>query len=96
MIVDYVRKNFHWAVYWGVILQCAGGLMCPIRSYPFLGILGWLITIIGTILLLAGFAFYVKSKGRSIAWSLLALLSIVGWIILIFLKDKSSVAPAKE
>jgi len=96
MIVDYIRKNFHWAVYWGVILQCAGGLMCPIRSYPLLAILGWLITIIGTILLLAGFTFYAKSKGRSIAWSLLAILPIVGWIILILLRDKSSVAFAKE
>jgi hypothetical protein len=96
MIVDYIQKNFHRAVYSGVILQCAGGLTCPIHSYPLLAIFGWLITIVGTILLLAGFAFYVKSKGRSIAWSFLALLSIVGWIILIFLKDKSSVAPAKE
>jgi hypothetical protein len=31
----------------------------------------------------------VRSKGRSPAWCLLALLSIIGWVILIFLKDKS-------
>ena len=96
MIIDYIRNNFHWAVYWGVILQIAGGLIHPTRSYPLFAIFGWLITIIGTILLLVGFAFYAKSKGRSIAWSLLALLSIVGWVILILLGDKSSMAPAKK
>ena len=96
MIVDCVRRNFHWVVYWGMILQFAGGTTHAIHSNSLLSILGWLITMIGTILLLVGFSFYVKSKGRNAGWSLFAFLSIVGWIILILLKDKSSMVPAKE
>jgi hypothetical protein len=96
MLIDYIQKNFHWAVIWGIILQCAGGLMSPIRSYALLAVLGWLIAVIGTVLSLAGFAFYSKSKNRSPLWCLLALLWIVGWFILILLKDKSSETSVKK
>jgi len=63
--------------------------MTPIRNYPLLAIFGWLIILIGTILLLVGFAFYLKSKNRHLGWCLFALLSIFGWIVLILLKDKT-------
>lgn len=51
--------------------------------------LGWSIYLLGTALLLIGFGFYVRVKGRSPAWCLLALFSLIGWVILILLKDKS-------
>jgi len=96
MIVSYIRKNFYWAVYWGIILQIGGGLTHSIYSYPLLATFGWLITLTGTILLLVGFAFYTKSKGRHPAWSLLALFSIIGWVVLILLKDKTQQPLSKE
>jgi hypothetical protein len=88
-MVDCIRKNFYWCIFWGFVLQCVGGSVTAMsHSLPFI-VLGWSIYIAGTALLLIGFSFYVRSKGRSQAWCLLAMLSIIGWVILILLKDKS-------
>ncbi len=46
-----------------------------------------IIIIIGTILLLFGFAYYAKAKGRHPAWCLMAFLSLIGLIVLGLLKD---------
>ena len=92
MIRDYVRDNFHQCVIWGIILQCLGGLVPLAASRPFLALLGWLMLSSGTLLLVIGFAYYAKAKGRSPAWSLLGLASIVGWIVLLFLTAKSDSA----
>jgi len=62
----------------GIVIQVAGkitGLM-PL-------------TIAGSVLLIAGLGFYAMAKERSPAWGLLGLLSILGIIILAFLKDES-------
>ncbi len=83
MIIDYFRKNFYWAVFLGIILQCAGNFMLGMQF-------GWLILLIGTALLLIGFAFYVKLKGWYPAWCLLALIPIIGWIALILLKNRTN------
>jgi hypothetical protein len=88
MIRNYIRDHFHRCVIWGVILQCLGGLVPLALSRPLLALLGWLMLLTGTVLLLIGFAFYAKAKGRSPAWSLLSLASIIGWIILISLTAK--------
>jgi len=94
---DYLRKNFYWCIFGGFALQCVGGSfqclggsMSQTRTYPPLIIFGWAIYLAGTALLLIGFAFYAKSKGRNPVWSLLALASIIGWVILIFLKPKNT------
>lgn len=58
----------------GLLLQI-GGVEYPILS------------LIGTILLLIGLAFYAKAKGRHPAWCLLGLFSIFGIIGLALLKD---------
>ncbi|OHB63409.1 MAG: hypothetical protein A2Y76_13970 [Planctomycetes bacterium RBG_13_60_9] len=90
MIGHYIRDNFHWCVIWGIILQCLGGLIPLAPSRPLLTVLGWLMLAAGTLLMLVGFAFYAKAKGRSPAWSLLSLASILGWIVLISLTAKPS------
>lgn len=95
MIINKIQNNFYPAIWVGIILQCAGRLIIPVHNNLVLAILGWLVTIIGTLLVLFGFAFYAKSKGRNQAWCLLALLSVIGWIILICLKDKSADAFVK-
>ncbi len=88
MVLDYIRKNFYECVFWGFVLQCVGGSLIAIpHSLPLI-LLGWSIYVAGAVLLLIGFGFYVKSKGRSPAWCLLAPLSIIGWVILILLRDK--------
>ena len=49
--------------------------------------LGLLVSLVGTGLLMAGLAFYALAKGRSPAWCLMGLLSIIGLIVLACLKD---------
>jgi hypothetical protein len=44
---------------------------------------------VGTGLLIAGFCYYAKAKGRSGAWGLVAFLSCIGLIILVCLEDKT-------
>ena len=47
------------------------------------------IIIIGTLLLLLGFAYYAKAKGRNPAWASMAFFSVIGIIVLACLKDKT-------
>ena len=62
----------------GLLLQIVGN----VAGQP-------LVTILGTILLLVGLAYYAKAKGRSKAWCLMAFLSLIGLIVLACLKDKA-------
>ncbi len=50
---------------------------------------GFLVTVLGTVLLLVGLAYYAKAKGRHPAWCLAALLSWVGLIVLGVLSGKA-------
>jgi len=84
-----IAKNFYWCIFWGFVLQCVGGSVIAMsHSLPVI-VFGWLIYVAGTAILLIGFGVYVRSKGRSPAWSVFALLSLVGWLVLILLKDKT-------
>ena len=42
-------------------------------------------------MVLVGFAYYAKAKGRNPLWCLAAFLSLIGLIILALLKDESGV-----
>jgi multisubunit Na+/H+ antiporter MnhB subunit len=88
VIRNCVRDNFHWCVIWGIVLQCLGGFVPLASSHPLLALLGWLMLSTGTLLVLIGFAYYAKAKRRSPAWALLALASIIGWLILLSLAAK--------
>ena len=48
-----------------------------------------LVSLVGAILFLVGLAFYAKAKGRHPAWGLVGLLSLIGLIVLVCLKDTS-------
>jgi hypothetical protein len=117
VVRDYLRKNFYWCIFWGIILQIAGSLLRPVHIYQiagnflrpvhtyrqeftilttFMTILSYLFFISGIALLLLGFYFYVKSKHRHSIWCLFALLPIIGWIVLVLLKDKNPLPLSKE
>lgn len=49
----------------------------------------WPVLVLGTILLIAGLAYYAMAKGRSPAWGLMGFLSILGLAILACLKDET-------
>jgi hypothetical protein len=89
MIQHYNRKSFYFGIP-GLILQIAGNITTNFFKEQFpLAAIGVLALFAGTGLLIAGFAYYAKAKGRHPAWCLMALLSIIGLIILGLLKDKS-------
>ena len=88
MIKEYNRKSFYLGIP-GIILQIGGRFVTD--SIGETTNLGVLISLVGTALLITGFVFYAKAKGRHPAWSLLAFLSIIGLIALACLKDKSAV-----
>ena len=82
MIKEYNRKSFCFGIP-GIILQIGG-------NFIMTGNVATAISLIGTALLLIGFVFYAKAKGRHPAWCLFAFLSIIGLIVLACLKDKSA------
>lgn len=51
--------------------------------------LGGVIRVAGGVLVIVGCCFYAKSKGYSATWGLLGILSIIGLLILICLKDRT-------
>jgi hypothetical protein len=91
MTAGWFEKNFFGCIFWGVILNIGGGLLSACRLYPFLVILGWIMLAVGIGLLMAGLAFYARSKGRHPAWCLLGLFSLPGLLIIVLLPhgDKS-------
>jgi len=71
----------------GLVMQIAGRFMMGGEQDTLVV----LMTLLGTVMLLVGFAYYAKAKGRSPVWCLAAFLSLIGLIILGLLKDKSGV-----
>ena len=71
----------------GIITQIAGRFMMDGEQQT----LGVLMTLGGTVMVLVGFAYYAKAKGRSPVWCLAAFLSLIGLIVLGMLKDNSGV-----
>ena len=78
MIANYNNLSFVVGVP-GIILQILGALT------PGPGL-----ELLGTVLLTLGLAYYAMAKGRSPAWCLLGLLSIIGIVLLACLDDKST------
>jgi glycerol uptake facilitator-like aquaporin len=77
----------------GLILQIAGNVM--MRSGPDKEGVGLLVGIIGTALLMGGLMMYARAKGRSPAWGLMGLLSIIGLIVLAMLEDRAPSGKAR-
>jgi hypothetical protein len=70
----------------GLLLQIGGNFWAA----PYFGgqlAVGRSVMALGTLLLIAGLAFYAKAKGRHPAWGLLGLLSFIGLILLACLSD---------
>ena len=75
MIAKYNKLSFVWAIP-GLIIQFAGALI----ENP-------LIQLVGAAFVIVGLSYYAKAKGRTPAWGLMGILSIVGLIVLACLKD---------
>ena len=71
----------------GIIIQVAAQLMMQGEQSN----LGLLVSLIGTVMVLIGFAYYAKAKGRNPLWCIVGVLSCLGLLIMALLKDKSGV-----
>ena len=71
----------------GIIIQVAAQMMLQGEQAS----LGLLVSLIGTVMVLIGFAYYAKAKGRNPLWCLVGLFSCLGLFIMALLKDKSGV-----
>ena len=71
----------------GFLLQSAGTILTDYMKNE--NTIGYLFVLIGSSLLMVGFAFYAKAKGRHPAWCLMTFLSLLGLIILATLTDKT-------
>jgi uncharacterized membrane protein HdeD (DUF308 family) len=79
----------------GVVLQTAGYLWAVSQDRLFISVVDYdqyppaagAITIIGSIMLLAGLALYAQAKGRTRWWGLMGLFSIFGLVVLALLPD---------
>ena len=86
MIKRYNNMSFVFGAP-GLVIQAVGNVMLSTQPRSSLGIVLFLG---GTLLLLTGFSYYAKAKGRHPAWCLMAFLSCFGVFVLAFLKDKSN------
>ncbi len=87
MIARYNRSSLLFHVP-GVILQLVAGSAIGSQLKDLM-LLGWLSWVFGTVLLAIGLAYDAKAKGRSLAWCLMAFLSIWGVFVLALLEDRS-------
>jgi hypothetical protein len=72
----------------GLVLQFIGVLAVRMNSDPrHPSIFGGVTATLGLVMLMAGFAYYAKSKGHNPAWCLMAFLSLIGLIVLACLPD---------
>ncbi len=85
MIARYNNLSFVFALP-GFVLQIIGRMWC---DSPEKFQLGLLTLVVGTGLVLLGFANYAKSRGRHPAWCLLAFLWFPGLVILAMLDDRT-------
>ena len=88
MFGKWFERRFFECIFWGVILNIGGGLLSICWSHPFLEILGYFMVVTGIGLMMAGLAFYSRSKGRHPAWCILGLLSILGLLVIVLLPPK--------
>jgi hypothetical protein len=88
MIAHYNNKSLALGIP-GLILQIGGNIGTRATESPGVVSLMLLASLVGTVLLMVGLAYYAKAKGRSPWWCLMGFLSLIGLIVLAFLKDKA-------
>lgn len=72
----------------GLLLKIAAGIALSLTNLPLL-LLGT-VSFIGFVVFVIGCYYYAKGKGRSGLWALIGVLSLIGFIILLVLPDKSN------
>lgn len=86
MIAQYNRTSLWWGIP-GLLLRWIG--------VSVLGTAGVVMIVLGTIMLIVGFAYYAKAKARRPAWCLMGFAGLIGLIVLGLLKDRARQADAR-
>ena len=87
MIAKYNRRSFHWGVP-GLILQGVGPMLFMTWEGEAIVFLGSSLALLGLVLLMIGFGYYVKAKDQHPAWAGMALFSWLGIFVLARLPDR--------
>lgn len=71
----------------GLLIEIAASIAISSTNLPLV-ILGS-VSLLGLLIFVLGCYFYAKGKGRSAIWAILGVFSLIGFIILLVLPDKS-------
>ena len=85
MIQEYKGKT-NLFILLGIAVQFGGAAVASAVGSDVLSILS---RIGGAILFVSGCCYYAKGKGYHVAWGLLGLLSLIGLLVLVCLRDKN-------
>lgn len=88
MIQEYKGKT-NLLILLGLAVQFGGAVIASAVGADGLSIL---FRIGGAILFVSGCCYYAKGKGYHVAWGLLGLLSLIGLLVLVCLRDKNKTA----
>jgi len=74
----------------GLVAQVPGFILLQNHQPPDSnGILGLILLIGGSLMVITGFGYYAKAKGRSPIWGILGFIGFPGLLLLAILKDRS-------
>ncbi len=83
------RKGSLWSLA-GFALEILGVLAdLPHRGIGFSSVVALAATVTGAAFFVVGVYYLARAKGRSPAWAILGLLSLLGWILVAFLEDRT-------
>ena len=94
MIAKYNRRSLYWGIpgAWlhlcsamTMVAQAGGGADSTVSQAERLG--GMSVVLLGTVLLMIGFYYYARAKGRTGFWWLFGLIGPIGIVVLVCLKD---------
>lgn len=88
MLKEYKGKT-NLFILLGIAVQFGGAIIASAVGSDVLSVL---FRIGGAILFVTGCCYYAKGKGYHVAWGLLGLLSLIGLLVLVCLRDKNKPA----
>lgn len=88
MLKEYKGKT-NLFILLGMVVQFGGAILVSAMEVDGLDVL---FRIVGAILFVTGCCYYAKGKGYHAAWGLLGLLSLIGLLVLICMRDKHKAA----
>ena len=84
MLKEYKRKS-NLVILLGIAVQFGGGIIADMMEIDAMGAA---FRFSGAILFIVGCCYYAKGKGHNSAWGLLGLLSLIGLLVLVCLRDR--------